>query len=105
MERRNSVANPASSCRSRRTFVGTALIASAATLLAAIAMARPPQASPKSVKNIVLVHGAFADGSSWSKVIPILQAKGYNVTAVQTRPTTLGSTPASVMRSASSRSG
>jgi len=35
------------------------------------------------VKNIVLVHGAFADGSSWAKVIPILQAKGYNVTAVQ----------------------
>jgi pimeloyl-ACP methyl ester carboxylesterase len=33
--------------------------------------------------SIVLVHGAFADGSSWAKVIPILQAKGYNVTAVQ----------------------
>jgi len=35
------------------------------------------------VKNIVLVHGAWADGSSWSKVIVLLQAKGYNVTAVQ----------------------
>jgi pimeloyl-ACP methyl ester carboxylesterase len=35
------------------------------------------------VENIVLVHGAFADGSSWSKVIPLLQAKGYNVIAVQ----------------------
>ena len=35
------------------------------------------------VTNIVLVHGAFADGSSWSKVIGILQAKGYNATAVQ----------------------
>jgi len=34
------------------------------------------------VKNIVLVHGAFADGSSWSKVIPLLQAKGFHVTAV-----------------------
>ncbi len=33
-------------------------------------------------KNIVLVHGAFADGSSWSKVIPLLQAKGYKVTSV-----------------------
>jgi len=40
-------------------------------------------ASAQSVKNIVLVHGAFADGSSWAKVIPILQASGYNVTAVQ----------------------
>lgn len=37
----------------------------------------------KGAKNIVLVHGAFADGSSWSKVIPLLQAKGLNVTAVQ----------------------
>ena len=35
------------------------------------------------VKNIVLVHGAFADGTSWSKVIPILEARGYHVTAVQ----------------------
>lgn len=38
---------------------------------------------PKGVKNIVLVHGAFADGSSWSKVIPRLQAGGMNVIAVQ----------------------
>ncbi len=40
-------------------------------------MSQAPQ-----VKNIVLVHGAFADGSSWSKVIPLLQAKGYKVTSV-----------------------
>jgi len=33
--------------------------------------------------DIVLVHGAFADGSSWSKVIALLQKKGYRVTAVQ----------------------
>lgn len=36
-----------------------------------------------SVKNIVLVHGSFGDGSHWRKVIPPLAAKGYNVTAVQ----------------------
>jgi pimeloyl-ACP methyl ester carboxylesterase len=35
------------------------------------------------VKNIVLVHGAWADGSSWSKVIPILQSKGFHVVCVQ----------------------
>jgi len=34
------------------------------------------------VKNIVLVHGAFADGSSWSKVIPLLQSKGFRVKSV-----------------------
>src|SRR5215207_3053239 len=33
--------------------------------------------------NIVLVHGAWADGSSWSKVIPILQYAGHRVIAVQ----------------------
>ena len=33
--------------------------------------------------NIVLVHGAWADGSSWSGVIERLQAAGYNVTAPQ----------------------
>jgi pimeloyl-ACP methyl ester carboxylesterase len=37
--------------------------------------------SPK--KNIILVHGAWADGSSWSKVITILKNSGYNVLAVQ----------------------
>jgi pimeloyl-ACP methyl ester carboxylesterase len=36
-----------------------------------------------TVKNIVLVHGAWADGSSWSKLIPLLQAKGLNAVAVQ----------------------
>jgi pimeloyl-ACP methyl ester carboxylesterase len=39
--------------------------------------------------NIVLVHGAWADGSSWSAVIERLQADGYNVTAPQFPLTTL----------------
>jgi len=34
-------------------------------------------------KNVVLVHGAFADGSSWQKVIPLLEARGLHVVAVQ----------------------
>jgi pimeloyl-ACP methyl ester carboxylesterase len=34
------------------------------------------------VKNIVLVHGAWADGSSWSKIIPLLEAKGLHAVAV-----------------------
>lgn len=33
--------------------------------------------------NIVLIHGAWADGSSWSKVVPLLLARGSGVTAVQ----------------------
>ena len=35
------------------------------------------------IKNVVLVHGAWADGSSWSKVVPLLQAEGLNVVCTQ----------------------
>jgi pimeloyl-ACP methyl ester carboxylesterase len=57
-------------------------------LFAAAAMISVPQQATsqstlKGVKNVVLVHGAFADGSSWSKVVAQLQAKGYNAIAVQ----------------------
>jgi pimeloyl-ACP methyl ester carboxylesterase len=56
----------------------------AAALLSPIARASAQGMGSKTgVQNIVLVHGAFADGSSWAKVIPLLQAKGYNVVAVQ----------------------
>jgi pimeloyl-ACP methyl ester carboxylesterase len=43
----------------------------------------PSTAASGPVRNIVLVHGAFADGSSYAKVIPLLTAQGYRVTAVQ----------------------
>lgn len=42
-----------------------------------------------SKANIVLVHGAWADGSSWSKAIPLLQHKEFNVTAAQIPLTSL----------------
>jgi pimeloyl-ACP methyl ester carboxylesterase len=65
-------------------FKPAALAISAAALLASIAgVSAQGTGAPTGVRNIVLVHGAFADGSSWAKVIPLLQAKGYNVTAVQ----------------------
>jgi pimeloyl-ACP methyl ester carboxylesterase len=43
----------------------------------------------KAAATIVLVHGAWADGSSWNKVIPLLQAKGLPVVAVQLPLTSL----------------
>ena len=43
----------------------------------------------KSKTNVVLVHGLWADGSSWGKVIPFLQQKGFNVTAGQIPLTSL----------------
>ena len=42
-----------------------------------------------SLPNVVLVHGAWADGSSWAAVIERLQADGYHVTAPQFSMTTL----------------
>jgi pimeloyl-ACP methyl ester carboxylesterase len=51
-----------------------------------------------TVKNIVLVHGAFADGSSWSKIIPILEARGFHVTAVQNPLTSLSDEVAATRR-------
>jgi len=54
----------------------------AASLLPAVkASAQSSTAGP--VKNVVLVHGAWADGSSYAKIIPLLEAKGLHVTAVQ----------------------
>lgn len=57
------------------------------------------------VKNIVLVHGAFADGSSWSKVIPLLQAKGYNVIAVQNPLSSLADDVAATQRAIAQMNG
>lgn len=39
--------------------------------------------------NIVLVHGAWSDGSGWAKVIPILESAGHDVVAVQNQMTSL----------------
>jgi pimeloyl-ACP methyl ester carboxylesterase len=51
-----------------------------------------------TVKNIVLVHGAFADGTSWSKVIPLLRAQGYHVVAVQNALSSLSDDVAATRR-------
>ena len=52
----------------------------------------------RSVKNIVLIHGAWADGSSWSKVIPLLEAQGYHVIAAQLPLTSLEDDDAATQR-------
>jgi pimeloyl-ACP methyl ester carboxylesterase len=69
----------------RRTFVGVTAATAATSLLPRSAFA---QTTPKA-KNVVLVHGLFADGSCWSEVIPRLQAAGLNVTSVQNPLSTL----------------
>lgn len=39
--------------------------------------------TPQPIHNVVLVHGAWADGSSWAKVVPLLEKKGLHVVCVQ----------------------
>ena len=55
----------------------------AAALAAATLSSTSLEAASSPPRTVVLVHGAFADGSSWSKVIPLLEAKGLRVVAVQ----------------------
>ena len=69
----------------RRTFVSMIAAGAATSLLQSAAAAQPV---PKA-RNIVLVHGLFADGSCWSEVIAKLQPKGLKVTSVQNPLTTL----------------
>jgi len=76
----------------RTSILGKIAIAIAILAISAIgvrAQARAGSAEKKPVHNIVLVHGAWADGSSWSGVIQRLQKDGYNVTAPQFPLTTL----------------
>jgi len=40
-------------------------------------------AAPTGIKNVVLVHGAFADGSGWEAVAKILEKDGYTVSVAQ----------------------
>ncbi len=72
---------------------------------AALAFASPTQAAAQGVKNIVLVHGAFADGSSWAKIIPLLEAKGLHVTAVQNPLTSLADDVAATKRALAQQDG
>lgn len=76
-------------------------------LTAAHAEAGSAKQSPSrhEVKNIVLVHGLFADGSSWAKVIPLLQAKGLNVTSVQNPTTSLDDDVAALKRTLALQNG
>ena len=60
---------------------------------------------PAGVKNIVLVHGAWADGSCWSKIIPLLQAKGFHVVAVQDPLTSFADDVAAANRTIDSQDG
>ena len=62
---------------------GAATLTSGAGKARAAESVRPRRGFKGAARNVVLVHGAYADGSSWSDVIERLQAAGITVTAVQ----------------------
>jgi pimeloyl-ACP methyl ester carboxylesterase len=67
--------------------------------VAAAAVAAPVVAAPApAVKNVVLVHGGFVDGSGWAGVHKILTADGYKVTIVQNPTTSLADDVAATRR-------
>jgi len=69
----------------RRTLIGAVAAGAALPFFNQVASA---QTLPKT-RNVVFVHGLFADGSCWSKVIARLQQKGVNCTSVQNPLTSL----------------
>jgi len=80
----------------RRDFSLSMIAGSAASLIGTRGFAAV-SALPRA-RNVVLVHGLFADGSSWTEVISRLQAAGLNVTSVQNPLTTLPEAVASAAR-------
>lgn len=68
----------------------------AATMSCSAMAATPADSSGKP--TVVLVHGAFADGSAWNSIIPLLEAKGLDVVAVQDPLTTLSDDVATTRR-------
>lgn len=79
--------------------IKSALLASAIVSSAMLAPVHAANvANPDADTTVVLVHGAFADGSSWDKVIPLLQAQGLKVVAVQNPLTSLADDVAAAQR-------
>ena len=61
--------------------------------------------SSDRIKNVVLVHGAWADGSSFAKIVPLLQAKGLHVVCVQNPLTSLADDVAATHRMINAQDG
>jgi pimeloyl-ACP methyl ester carboxylesterase len=63
-----------------------------------VATSKEVSQRPNAKPSIVLVHGAYADGTSWQHVIPLLERDGYKVTAVQIPLTSLADDVATTKR-------
>lgn len=88
------------------TTIRTALAAAIVTVgMAGSASAADRIPETQAVRNVVLVHGAFADGSGWRGVYDNLTARGYRVTIVQNPLTSLADDVAATRRALARQSG
>jgi pimeloyl-ACP methyl ester carboxylesterase len=81
----------------RRTFTATAVAGSAIALLG-LSRKKVQAQTAITIRNVVLVHGAYADGSCWLEVIERLQQAGLRATAVQNSLTSLADDVAATRR-------
>ena len=91
--------------RLRLAMAALALIACPSASVARTGVGASTPTPGPMARNVVLVHGAWADGSSWDRVIPILQAAGLHVTSVQNSLTTLAQADADVRRALAAQDG
>jgi pimeloyl-ACP methyl ester carboxylesterase len=92
----------------KNTYIKKLLHSIVVMSLIFIAASIPPVSSlaqVRKVKNIVIVHGAFADGSGWEQVFKILTRKGYTVTVVQIPLTSLEDDVAATQRAIDRQNG
>jgi len=89
-----------------RTVLAAAVITSSA-MLAGCGSSSAEEIPPAAVvpTTAVLVHGAWADGSSWAKITPLLQARGLKVVSVQLQRASLGEDAAIVRRAIEAQAG
>ena len=88
--------------------VRTRIIYGVLTIMAMFGMGRDLMAQsnpPTAVKNIILVHGGFVDGSGWKGVYKALKKNGYDVTIVQNSTTSLADDVATTKRAIAMQNG
>src|SRR5258707_13797440 len=88
-----------------RTVMATMAGVSAVGLYSFGGVAMAQGGSTGAAKNVVLVHGAFADDSSWSKIVPLLKAKGFRVTTAGNPLTSFADDVAATKRAITAQDG
>src|SRR5258705_3757111 len=88
----------------RRGFLGAVGVATALAVAGRFRLPGEAAIAPRA-RNVVLVHGLYADGSSWTNVIGPLLAAGLHVTSVQNPLTTLAESVAATLRALAAEQG